>query len=200
MKKIATITNEQTIEDILNQATYGTLALCENNKPYCLPINFVPHQGIIYFHGAKKGQKITAMKNNNAACLSVVEDCSLLPSYFSNDTGDACPATHLFQSVYIEGNIEFVEDYKEKAQALEALMQKLQKEGKYIPLSHKMYEKAINATCIFKLIPSRTTGKVKLGQHFTQERYENVKKHLLQRGQTKDLNTLAMIDQARGML
>lgn len=197
MKKVATITNEQIIQDILNQASYGTLALCQDNQPYSLPINFVPYENAIYFHGAKKGQKITAMKHNTLASFSVVEDCSLLPSYFSNDQGDACPATHLFQSVIIDGHMEFVNDYDEKAQALEALMQKLQKEGKYIPLSHKMYEKAINATCIFKLIPQTTTGKFKLGQNFTQERYERIKAHLIQRGEPKDLHTLAMIEETR---
>ena len=40
-------------------------------------------------------------------------------------------------------------------------MEKLQKEDSYILLSDKMYEKAINATGLFKLIPKEITCKFK---------------------------------------
>ena len=84
-----------------------------------------------------------------------------------------------------------------KAKALEALMQKLQKEGKYIPLNHEMYKKAINATALYKLTPEQTTGKCKFGQGFNQERYERVSEHLKQRGTPKDLATLKLINEYR---
>lgn len=185
------------IKDFLKDSEYGTLALCLNNKPYSLPINFVEHEGEIYFHGRKKGKKIDCIKENSYASFSVTQDFSLLPSYFSSDKGDACPATHLFKSAIIDGEIKLIEEYNQKVQALEALMQKLQKEGKYIPLSNEMYKKAINATAIFKLIPKEATLKVKLGQNFNKQRYEKVKAHLLKRGTKKDLETLKLIEEQR---
>lgn len=194
MKKSAQILDKDVIHSILEEASYGTLALCKDNIPYSLPINFVQYKDEIYFHGAHKGKKIDMMKHNTHACLSVVEDYSLLPSYFSNDTGDACPATHLYQSVIIQGQIQFIEEYDYKAEILEALMQKLQKEGNYVPLSHERYKKAINATCLFKLIPSQIQGKFKLGQNFNAQRYERVKEHLIQRGTKKDLQTLQLLE------
>lgn len=193
MKAIFEITDEELINEILENVEYGTLALCVDNKPYSVPINFVAFQGQVYFHGAKKGKKIDMMMQNAYASFSVVEDLSLLPSYFSNDKGDACPATQLFKSLIIDGQIKFVDNYDEKVQALQALMEKLQKEGQYIPLNDAMYEKAINATCIYKLVPDEMRAKFKLGQHFTSERYERVCAHLEQRATPKDLKTLKLI-------
>ncbi len=150
MKKAFEITDEKIISEILDTAQFGTLALCVENKPYSVPINFVECEGEVFFHGAKKGRKIDIMKQNANASFSVVEDYSLLPSYFSSDKGDACPATHMFKSIIIDGTIEFIEEYDKKVKAMGALMQKLQKEGKYIPLNHEMYKKALNATVVYK--------------------------------------------------
>ncbi|WP_072682402.1 pyridoxamine 5'-phosphate oxidase family protein [Arcobacter sp. LA11] len=195
MKKAFEITDKKIIDDILNEAQFGTLALCSNNKPYSLPINFVELNGEIFFHGSKKGKKISIIKENTNASFSVVEDCSLIPSYFSTDKGDACPATHFFKSIIIDGKIEFVENYNEKANALESLMQKLQKEGKYIPLNDETYKKAINATCLFKLIPNEIRAKFKLGQHLKKDRFERICEHLQERGTKKDLETLKLMKQ-----
>lgn len=46
MKKMFEVTDEITISQILENAKYGTLALCANNKPYSLPINFVELNGV----------------------------------------------------------------------------------------------------------------------------------------------------------
>lgn len=194
MKKTFDIKDKEQISEVLNNASFGTLSLSIDNKPYSTPLNFVEFEDEIYFHGAKKGKKIDIIKENAYASFCVVEDYSLLPSYFSSDKGDACPATHLFKSVIIDGKIKILEDYDEKATALEMLMQKLQKERKYIPLNNEMYKKAINATCVYKLIPANTTAKFKLGQNFNEERYQRVVSHLKQRGEKKDLETLKLLE------
>jgi len=194
MKKAFDIKDKEQISEVLNNASFGTLSLSIDNKPYSTPLNFVEFEDEIYFHGAKKGKKIDIIKENSYASFCVVEDYSLLPSYFSSDKGEACPATHLFKSVIIDGKIKILEDYDEKATALEMLMQKLQKERKYIPLNNEMYKKAINATCVYKLIPANTTAKFKLGQNFNEERYQRVVSHLKQRGEKKDLETLKLLE------
>jgi len=58
LKQIFEITEQNIINEILNNAEYGTLAICSNNKPYSLPLNFVQVDDSIYFHGSKKGRKI----------------------------------------------------------------------------------------------------------------------------------------------
>lgn len=197
MRKVFKVTDKYMIDEVLSNSEYGTLSLCNDNKPYILPLNFVMANDEIYFHGAKKGKKIDLIKENSNASFNVVETYSLLPSYFSTDDGKACPATHLYKSIVVEGNIEFVENYDEKANALESLMKKLQKEGKYIPLNDEIYKKAINATCVYKLVSSNISAKFGLGQNFNEERFNRVCENLTLRGTKKDLKTLELLIQFR---
>jgi uncharacterized protein len=197
MRKVFEVTDKYMIDEVLSNSEYGTLSLCNDNKPYILPLNFVMANDEIYFHGAKKGKKIDLIKENSNASFNVVETYSLLPSYFSTDDGKACPATHLYKSIVVEGNIEFVENYDEKANALESLMKKLQKEGKYIPLNDEIYKKAINATCVYKLVSSNISAKFGLGQNFNEERFNRVCENLTLRGTKKDLKTLELLIQFR---
>ena len=53
-------------------------------------------------------------------------------------------------------------DYDEKVQALESLMNKLQKEGGYRPMSDEVYQKTINITQVFKIICIEIRGKIKV--------------------------------------
>lgn len=193
MKQIFTITDKKIIEELLAEVEYGSLALCKENRPYSVPLNFVKVGDVLYFHGAKRGRKIDILKENSYASLSVVKSYSMIQSYFSSKENLACPATQFFKSIIIDGKVEFVEEYDEKVMALEALMQKLQKEGRYKPLSEEVYEKAINATTLYKLIPEETQAKFKFGQHLTQERFEMILKHLQERGSEVDMQTVKMM-------
>lgn len=198
MQKIVTITDEKIIKDILDNAKYGTMALCIDNKPYSIPFNFIQCNNVFYFHGNKKGKKIDIIQQNNFASFSVVEEYSLLPSYFSTDTGNAKPATHLFSSVMIDGVIQIVQNYDEKVEVFQSLMEKYQPEGKFNHLRDKqMYEKIINATGMFKLLPKSISGKVKLGQNWDNERFNRVISHLKTRGTARDLDTLKRMEQLR---
>lgn len=57
MKPQFEIKDKNVINDILASVEYGTLALCEDNIPYSVPVNFVNIEDIIYFHGSKMGEK-----------------------------------------------------------------------------------------------------------------------------------------------
>ena len=197
MKQIFEITNKETINEMLNNTEYGTLAICDNNKPYSLPINFVELNNEIYFHGSKKGRKIGILKNNQFASFSIIESYSMIQSYFSSNNELACPATQFFKSIIIDGKIKFVENYDEKVKALSELMKKLQKEGKYKPLSEESYQKAINATTIYKLIPNEIKAKFKFGQHLNQERFDMIIKHLEERGNKKDILTIKLMKELK---
>jgi len=178
------------VKEFLKSVEYGTLALISNNLPYSLPINFVELNGFIYFHGSKKGKKVDAISSQKMASFSAVKEFSLIPSFFSSTDGLACPATQFFKSVIIDGTIEIVTKYQEKVDTLCALMNKLQIEGGYRDLNEPIYQKAINATLIFKLIPKETSLKVKLGQKLPKERFEMILENLERRGTKLDLETI----------
>jgi len=180
-------------KEILAEAKFGTLALSHDNKPYSLPINFVQLDGNIYFHGSKKGRKINAIQNNQLASFSVVESCSIIDSDFSTTDNLACPATHFFKSVLIDGRIEFVEEYDEKVLMLSSFMKKLQPKGGHKPLSDRVYKKAINATLIYKLVPDEISTKLKFGQKLTKERFDMIIKNLKTRDKPKDAETIKLM-------
>ncbi len=198
MKTIFEIKDENIINQVLDNAEYGTLAICHENKPYSLPINFVRVQSSIYFHGAKKGKKIDILKNNSLASFSVVEAFSMIQSYFSSKDNLACPATQFFKSIMIDGKITFIEDYDEKVLALQKLMEKLQPEGKYKPLKDDDYQKSINATQILKLDIKEIRAKFKFGQHLDKNRFDMIIKYLLDRGNEVDLATIELMKSFKG--
>ena len=197
MKQIFEIKDIKIIDKMLQRAEYGTLALCQDNKPYAVPLNFVKVGDAIYFHGAQKGKKIKILKENSYASFSVVENFSLIPSYFSTDDGLACPATQFFKSIIIDGRVEFVKEHTEKAEALEALMQKLQSEGNYKPLSDDVYKKVLSITAVYKLIPQAIGAKFKFGQHVNAERFAKILHNLEMRATELDLETLKMMRELR---
>ncbi len=197
MKSIFKVTDPLLINTTLDEAEYGVMALCVENRPYTLPLNFVRMGEILYFHGAKSGRKIKMLKANSYVSFNVVVPFSLIASYFSTTEGLACPATHFFKSITLEGTIAFVDDYDEKVKMLTALMEKLQPEGKYRPLDERAYTTMINATVIYKLIPSECSAKFKFGQHLDEDRFEMILKHLHDRGTETDLATLKMMEEMR---
>jgi uncharacterized protein len=184
------IKDKELIVDILANVEYGTLALCNDNQPYSVPVNFVYNGGSIYFHGARKGKKKEFILNNPNASLSIVEQYSMIQSYFSSNDELACPATQFFKSIICDGAITVVEDYNEKVQALQLLMEKLQSEGKYKHLSEEVYQKMINATEVFRFDIDKMVGKIKLGQNLSKERFDMVLTHLEKRGNDIDKLTI----------
>ncbi len=190
--------NKELIEEVLTEVEYGTLALCKDNIPYSLPINFIYEKGAIYFHGSKKGKKKEYINNNKYASFSIVEPYSVIQSYFSSDSELSCPATHFFRSVSCDGLMIIVQDYDEKVKALELLMKKLQPEGKYIPMENKeIYEKKINGVEVFKLNIENISGKLKLGQNLPKKRFEMVLNYLEKRGYDIDRQTISKMKEYR---
>jgi len=185
------------IATILNEASYGTLALCDGAKPYNVVLNFVLTDGVLYFHGSLTGRKMHILSQNLFASFSVVVPYALIPSYFSSDTGLACPATHFFESVLIEGEVVVVTEPHEKQYALSALMAKLQPEGGYKALKNEVYKKVIAKTAVFKLIPHHSSVKSKLGQKLPKERFEMIIENLQQRADPLDLKTVEKMREAR---
>ena len=120
------------------------------------------------------------VQNSNVS-FSVVENYSLIQSYFSSTNGLACPATQFFKSVIIDSEAVVVENREEKAVMFEALMKKLQPEGKYLSFDKSEYDKTIKATAVIKIIPNEARAKFKFGQHLNEERFEMIIKHLEER-------------------
>ena len=75
------------ISEILNNGTSGVLALSgDNDYPYAVPLSYVYDGSSIYFHAAKTGHKIDAVKRNNKASFCIIGQDDVVPEKYT--TGD----------------------------------------------------------------------------------------------------------------
>lgn len=189
------LTDQTEIDALLNAAEYGVLStIDEAGYPLNTPVNFVWLEGKICFHGAKAGEKAANIARSAKAGFCVTRPLSLIPSYFS-DPVLACPATQYFVSVVVKGEAAVVETAEEKAKILNALMQKLQPEGGYAPLSagDDRYANMLKATAVYTLTPRALGAKAKLGQNLPQERLLGLIEQLEKRGGENDRETAALM-------
>ncbi|PRM89468.1 antibiotic resistance protein [Aliarcobacter cryaerophilus] len=185
------INDKNSIDEILQACEYGTLSLINNDRPYSVALNFVYHNGSIYFHGSIEGKKMDTIKTNNLACFLVVKPYSTIPSHFF-DTVAACPATQFFASVFVEGDLSFVENKDKKAEVLNALMKKLQKEGGYEEISYdkKMYTKMLDNVAVIELKVENISCKIKVGQNLNYEKRDKLFEKLENRASKIDIETI----------
>lgn len=75
MRRNATqITDEECIK-LLKEAKRGVLAvLGDEGYPYTVPLNFVYSDGHIYFHSAKAGHKLDAIRQHDKVSFCVLND------------------------------------------------------------------------------------------------------------------------------
>ena len=185
------INDKNSINEILQTCEYGTLSLISEGKPYVVALNFVFFENSIFFHGAKEGKKIEAINSNPNAAFLVVKPYSFIPSYFS-DTMAACPATQFFASVLIEGKLKFIEDGYKKAEVLNALMKKFQKEDSFEEIAYDkaMYTKMLDKTTIIELKIETQSCKIKVGQNLNEERKNKFLEKLKNRNSQIDKETI----------
>lgn len=135
------------VERILNEGTFGTLALTTpDGYPYALPLSYVYHDGSIYLHGAKKGLKIACIENQTKASFSVVGRTKVLPEKFST----------LYESVVAFGTIQTVTDETHQL-GLEKLIAKYASE--YYSEGMAYIQRSGEHTAVLKLTIEHVTGK-----------------------------------------
>jgi hypothetical protein len=117
-------------------------------------------------HSHPFGEKLDNIRRNSKVGFEVDQHVCFLPSYYFHPT-DASQADTLYVSVVIKGTAEIVEDAREKARALNALMEKYQKEGKYERLEAEM--PVVREVAIIKVVPHDMRGKYKIGQHWAEQ-------------------------------
>ena len=189
------VKDENSLNEVLETCEYGSLSLISEGKPYVVALNFVFFENSIFFHGAKEGRKIKAIKSNPNASFLVVKPYSFIPSFFS-DTMSASPATQFFASVLIEGNISFIEDGNIKAKVLNALMKKFQSEDSFEEIAYEkaMYTKMLDKTAIIELKIETQSCKIKVGQNLNEERKNKFLEKLKNRNSQIDNETIKVME------
>ena len=147
-RKRQQLTEAECIE-ILMKNTSGVLAvLGDNGYPYSVPLSYVYDSGSLYFHCAKSGHKLDAIKNCDKVSFCVIDQDLVVPEKY----------TTYFRSVIIFGQASVVDQEDEIRSAIEKLA------VKYHPDDSKdnrdsVIEKEYKAMCMVKIQIKHMTGK-----------------------------------------
>ncbi|MDE7250986.1 MAG: pyridoxamine 5'-phosphate oxidase family protein [Lachnospiraceae bacterium] len=147
-RKKQILSEEETIE-LLNRGTSGVLALSgDDDYPYAVPISYVYCDSKLYFHGAKSGHKIDAIKKCDKASFCVIDKDDVVPEEY----------TTYFRSVIAFGKIRIMEDEAEMRKAVELLAQK------YYPASSNeersiAIDREWKPLCMIEFIIEHLSGK-----------------------------------------
>ncbi len=115
MRRMRQQLSKEVCNKILRNATSGTLALLgDGDYPYAVPLSFVYCGTCIYFHSAKSGHKIDAIKREDKASFCVI----------SKDEIHGDEFTTYFRSVIAFGRITIVSSPGEKLEGAKLLGRK----------------------------------------------------------------------------
>ena len=134
---------------VLTRGTSWVLALSgDNGYPYAVPISYVYDGAHIYFHCAKAGHKLDAVKRDSKASFCVIDKDDVIPEEY----------TSYFRSVIVFGTIRVIQNEQEKREAIEKLALK------YVPEDTEVRRKSAidrewGPLCMLEITIEHLTGK-----------------------------------------
>ena len=137
-------------EAVLDRGATGVLAvLGDDGYPYAVPLNYVRVGGKLYFHCAKSGHKLDAIRREPKVSFCVIDCDEVVPAEY----------TTAYRSAIAFGRVRELEDGEYKRRAVEALARK------YVPDDTPQQradaiEGSWNALCMLEMTIEHLTGKV----------------------------------------
>ncbi|SNR98356.1 hypothetical protein SAMN05446037_1002224 [Anaerovirgula multivorans] len=106
------------IKAILDKAMILRIALCDEERPYIVPMNFGYKEGNIYLHSAPVGRKINLLRTNNNVAFEADVDVEIVKA------DKPCNWSMKYRSVTGFGKATFLGNDQEKVKALDIIMEK----------------------------------------------------------------------------
>lgn len=149
-RKEKAITETSKMKEILSNAKYITIAMCNNDEPYLVTLShgYDPDSNVIYFHCANEGKKIDFIKKNNVIWGQALIDKGYVPG----------KCDHLYATTQFRGKVSFINDFEEKRSALISMLRKLEDNPEAV-INEQITEKAVKRVCIGKIIIEHMSGK-----------------------------------------
>jgi nitroimidazol reductase NimA-like FMN-containing flavoprotein (pyridoxamine 5'-phosphate oxidase superfamily) len=144
------IKDREEIFEIVEKADVCRLALCRDNVPYIVAMNYgFDHcEPALYFHCAAEGKKLDIMAENSNVCFQMDIDHELIKGEQS------CHWGMNYRSVVGMGKAQLITDKNEKIKGLDLIMEHYSAKG---PFSYQ--EQYLNAMKMFKVTIDELTGK-----------------------------------------
>ena len=139
---------EETI-DILTKGTSGVLAVQgDDDYPYAVPLSYIYYENKIYFHGAKVGHKLDAIRKQPKASFCVIPQDSVVPEEY----------TTYSRSVIAFGKIHIITEGNDMQYAIHTSATKYHPHDS-IENREKVIKREWRPLCMFVLEIEHMTGK-----------------------------------------
>ena len=141
--------SERECVEILRCGTSGVLALSgDGGYPYALPISYVYDDGKLYFHCARTGHKLDAVRRDRRASFCVIGRDQLAPEAY----------TTYFRSVIVFGTMRILDSDAQKRDAIEKLAVKYAPEASERERQQEI-DREWSALCMLEMTIQHMTGK-----------------------------------------
>ncbi len=151
-------TDTAKIEEFLTKTRTGVIGIAGARYPYCVPVNYIWKNGAVYFHGLGSGKKIRLFEEHPEVSFTVYEEIGTVKDAVP------CHADTSYMSVMLFGHVEKVEDFKECADVLQAIVDKFMPGFYQSKISSALAEKYRSAhdgkaVAVYKITPVEQTAK-----------------------------------------
>lgn len=149
MRRKRQMLSEDDCKIILREGTSGVLALSgDDGYPYAVPLSYVYDGEKIFFHCAKSGHKLDAIRRNPKASFCVIGQDKVVPEEY----------TTYYRSVIAFGTVRILEDDREKYDSVQEIALK------YAPLDTEEQRRAAierewSSLCMLEMTIEHLTGK-----------------------------------------
>jgi nitroimidazol reductase NimA-like FMN-containing flavoprotein (pyridoxamine 5'-phosphate oxidase superfamily) len=150
--------DSERIEAFLQSQRVGILGLNAGVYPYVVPVNYLWHNGDVYFHGMGSGRKVELLREEPPVSFTVFQE------YGTATAPIPCHADTAYFSVMLFGQAKVVIDPAEAAEALQALVDKLMPDYYRSKVTKKLiqhYKSSMdgNGVAVFRVTPAQITAK-----------------------------------------
>ncbi len=154
-RKDKEIVDRAEFDRILRGGKYAVVGMANGDDPYVVTLSYGydAESGAMYFHGAKKGEKVDRLERNPKVCATVIEDRGYI------DGG----CSHAFATLVIRGEMKIVTELEEKKRALVVILGHLERDPAPILARNITSDASYDAVTIMRLQPSDISGKVSAG-------------------------------------
>ena len=148
MRRKKQLLSEAESAEILKTHTSGVLGVTgDNGYPYTVPLSFAYKDNKLFFHCAKTGHKIDAIKRNDKVTFCVIDKDEVIQETFT---------TH-FRSVIVFGRARILTEDSERQSALDCLVRKYSPD--FVQEGQGEIERDWNKVCVVEVKIEHLTGK-----------------------------------------
>lgn len=149
MRRKNQLLSEEISREVLQRNTSGVLSLMgEKGYPYGVPMSYVLAGDKIFFHCAKEGHKIDAIRREEKASFCVIDQDKIVSEEY----------TTYFRSVIAFGSVHILENEDEKRNAIRILAEKYSGDQGEEGINHEI-DKHFSNLCMLQFDMEHLTGK-----------------------------------------